>query len=118
MNFIQVEWQCGMSCARSSGRAGAGDLSSGLGSLSLNCLSSTCSLKGELGKWSRIFGGWTNKSTWESGAAIEGICASSGKRFKTKKEDRKARKWESSTKEQCSQKTTLREIRRQWESWS
>ena len=46
-----------MSCARSLSGAGAEDLSSGLGSLS-----STCSLKGELGKGSlgkgsRISGG-------------------------------------------------------------
>ena len=43
-----------MSCARSSGGAGAGDPSSGLG---LGSSSSTCSLKGELGKGSMIFGG-------------------------------------------------------------
>ena len=90
-----------MSCARSSGGAGAGDPSSGLGlgSLSSTCSSSTCSLKGELGKGSMISGGWTEKSTRESGAttrgsgaAIEGICASSGKRSKTEEEDREARK--------------------------
>ena len=46
--------------ARSSGKAGARDPSSGLGSSS-----STCSLKGELGKGSRISGGWTEKSTGE-----------------------------------------------------
>ena len=46
-----------------------------------------------------IFGGWTEKSTGESrattegsGAATEGICASSGKRSKTKEEDREAQK--------------------------
>ena len=85
-----------MSCIRSSGRAGAGDLSSGLG---LGSSSSTCSLKGELGKGSMIFGGWTEKSIGESGvttgglgAATEGICASSGKRSKTEEEDREARK--------------------------
>ena len=90
-----------MSCARSSGGAGAGDPSSrlGLGSSSSTCSSSTCSLKGELGKRSVISGGWTEKSTRESGAttggsggATEGICASSGKRSKTKEEDREARK--------------------------
>ena len=90
-----------MSCARPLGGAGARDLSSrlGLGSSSLTCSSSTCSLKGELGKESVISGGWTEKSTGESGAtiggskaAIEGICASSGKRSKTEKEDREARK--------------------------
>ena len=90
-----------MSCARSSGRAGAGDLSSGLGlgSSSSTCSSSTYSLKGELGKRSIIFGGWIEKSTGESGAAIrglrataEGMCASSGKRFKTEEEDRKTQK--------------------------
>ena len=105
MDLTQVEWCGGMSCARSSGRAGAGDLSSGLelGSSSSTCSPSTCSLKGELGKGSMIFGGWTEKSTRESGATTggprattEGICASSGKRSKTEEEDKEARKWESS----------------------
>ena len=77
-----------MSCARSLGGAGAGEPSSrlGLGSLSSTCSSSTCSLKGELGKGSMISGGWTEKSIGESGATIggsrattEGICASFGK---------------------------------------
>ena len=90
-----------MSCARSSGRAGARDPSSGLGlgSSSSTCSSSTCSLKGELGKGSVISGGWTEKSTRESrattggsGTATEGISASSGKRSKTEEEDRGARK--------------------------
>ena len=83
-----------MSCVRSSDEAGAGDPSSGLGSLS-----STCSLKGELGKESRISGGWTEKSTGESGATTGGlgaatdrICASSEKRSKTNGEDMEARK--------------------------
>ena len=74
-----------MSCARSSGGAVARDPGLGLGSSS-----STCLLKGELGKGSMISGGWTEKSTRELGAAIEGICASSGKRFKTEEEDREA----------------------------
>ena len=88
-----------MSYARSSSGAGAGDPSSGLGSSSSTCSSSTYSLKGELGKGSRISGGWTEKSTEKSGAAtggseaaIEGICASSRKRSKTEEEDREARK--------------------------
>lgn len=88
-----------MSYARSSGGAGAGDPRSRLGSSSSTYSSSTCSLKGELGKGSRISGGWTKKFTGESvattrglGAAIEGICASSGKRSKTGEEDREARK--------------------------
>ena len=90
-----------MSCARSSGGARAGDpcLGLGLGSLSSTCSSSTCSLKGELGKRSRISGSWIEKSTGElgattggSGAAVEGICASSGKRSKINEEDREARK--------------------------
>ena len=88
-----------MSCARSLGGAGAGDPSSGLGSSSSICASSTCSLKGELGKGSRISGGWTEKSIGGSGATIggsgavtEGICASSGKRSKTEEEDREAQK--------------------------
>ena len=88
-----------MSCARSSGGAGAGDPSSGLGSLSSTCASSTCSLKGELGKGSKVSGGWTEKSiggsgatTGGSGAVTEGICVSSVKRSKTEEEDREARK--------------------------
>ena len=103
-----------MSCAKSSGGVGTGDPSSrlGLGSSFFTFSSSTCSLKGELGKESMISGGWTVKSTRESGAATKGICASSRKRSKTEEEDRKARKWESSTKRRCSQKTTLQEIRR------
>ena len=85
-----------MSYARSSGGVGAGDPSSGLG---LGSSSSTCSLKGELGKGSMISGGWIEKSTRESGVttgglgvATEGICASFGKRSKTEEEDREARK--------------------------
>ena len=61
--------------------------------------SSTCLLKGELGKRLRISGGWTEKSIGESGATTgrsgaitEGICALSGKRSKTEEEDREARK--------------------------
>ena len=80
-----------MSCARS---AGAGDPSLELGSLSSTCSSSTCSLKGELEKGSRIFGGWTEKSTGESraatgglGAFTKGICVSSRTRSKTEEED-------------------------------
>ena len=76
-----------MSCVRSSSGVGVGDPSSGLGSSS-----STCSLKSELGKGSRISDGWTKKSTGELGAATEGICALFGKRFKAEKEDREARK--------------------------
>ena len=90
-----------MSCARSSGRTGAGDPSSGLGlgSSSSTYSSSTCLLKDELGKRLIIFGGWIEKSTRESGATIgglgaatEGICASFRKRSKTEGEDRKAQK--------------------------
>ena len=90
-----------MSYGRSSGRARAGDLSSGLGlgSLSSNCSSSNYSLKGELEKGSALSGGWTDKSTRESGATIggsravtEGICDSFGKRLKTEEEDSEARK--------------------------
>ena len=79
-----------MSCARNLSGAGAGDLSSGLGSSSLTYSSSTYSLKGELGKRSRISRGWIEKFTGESGATIRGsgvatkeICASSGKISKT-----------------------------------
>ena len=107
MNLTRVEWRDGMSCARSSGGARAGDPSSrlGLGSSSSTCSSSTYSLKGELGKGSMISGGWTEKFTWESWAitrgskvVTEGICASSGKISKTEEEDKEAQKWESSTK--------------------
>ena len=87
-----------MSCVRSSGGVGAGDPSLGLGSLSSACSSSTCSLKGELGKGSRISSGWTEKSTGESRVATgeseattEGIYAISGKRSKTEEKDREAR---------------------------
>ena len=80
--------------------------SSGLGISSSTCSSFTCSLNGELGKGSRISGGWTEESTGESGATTigsgattggsgaitEGICASFGKRSKTEEEDREARK--------------------------
>ena len=79
-----------MSCAKSSGGAGVGDPSSGLGSTSSTCASSTYSLKGELGKGSKVSGGWTEKSIGESeattggsGATIEGICGSSRKISKT-----------------------------------
>ena len=85
-----------MSCARSSSRARVGDLSSGLGSSSSTCSSSTYSLKG-LGKGSRTSGGWIEKATGESRtatrgseAATEGICVSSEKRSKTKEEGREA----------------------------
>ena len=90
-----------MSRARSLGGARAGDpsLGLGLGSSSSTYSSSTRSLKGELKKGSMISGGWTEKSTGksgatteESGAATEGICASYGKRSKTKEEDREAQK--------------------------
>ena len=101
MDLTRVEWQGGMSCTRSSGGAGAGagDPSSGLGSSSSTYSSSACSLKGELEKGSRISGGWTKKSTGESGATTggsravtKGICALSGKRSKTEEEDREAQK--------------------------
>ena len=88
-----------MSCARSSSEAGVRDPSSRLGSSSSTYSSSTYSLKGKLRKGLRISSGWTEKSTGESGATTggsgamtKGICASSGKRFKTKEEDREARK--------------------------
>ena len=88
-----------MSCARFSSGVGARDPSLRLGSSSLTCSSSTCSLKGELGKGSMISSGWIENSTGESGAttrgskaATKGICVSSGKRSKIEKEDREARK--------------------------
>ena len=69
----------------------------GLGSSSSTCSSSTCSLKGELGKGSMISGGWTEKSIGESGVTTggsgtttEGICASFGKRLKIEEEDSEA----------------------------
>ena len=86
-----------MSCAKSLGGAGTQSSALELGSSSSTCSSSTCSLKGELGKGSRISGGWTEKSTEESGvttrgsgATTKGICASSGERSKTEEEDREA----------------------------
>ena len=55
------------------------------------------SLNGELGKGSRISGGWTEKfngelgaTTGGSGAITKGIYASSRKRSKIKEEDREA----------------------------
>ena len=67
--------------------------------LKVGSSSSTCLLKGELGKRLKISGGWTEKSTGESRATtggsravIEGICASSRKRSKIEEEDREARK--------------------------
>ena len=63
MDLTRVEWQGGMSRAKSSSKARVGDPSSGLGSSSSTCSSSTYSLKGELGNGSRISGGWTEKST-------------------------------------------------------
>ena len=88
-----------MSYARSSSRVGVGDPSSMLGSSSSTFSSSTCSLKGELGKGSKIFSDWREKSTRESvaatggsEAATEGICSSSGKISKTEREDREVRK--------------------------
>ena len=99
MDLTRVEWRGGMSCGGFLGGAGAGDPSSRLGSLPSTCSSSTCSLKGELGKGSMISGDWTEKSIGESGvtigglgAATKGICASFGKRSKTEEEDREARK--------------------------
>ena len=81
-----------MSCGGSSGGAGEGDPGSRWGSLSSTYLSSTC-----LGEASKIFGGWIEKSTGESGgttvgsgATTVGICTSSGKRSKTEEEDREA----------------------------
>ena len=66
MDLARVKSQGEMCYARSSGRAGAGDPSSRLGSSSSTYSSSTYSLKGEVGKGSRIFGGWIEKSTGES----------------------------------------------------
>ena len=94
-----------MSCAKSSGGAGAG-AGNPSSALKLGSLSLTCSLNGELGKGSRISGDWTEKSTGESGATTvgsgattggskaitKGICASSEKRSKIEEEDREARK--------------------------
>ena len=62
--------------ARSLSGVGAGDLNSWLGSSS-----STCSLEGDLGEASKIFGGWIEKSIEGSKATIEGICGSFGKKI-------------------------------------
>ena len=76
-------------CARSSSeaRVGARDLNIKLGNSS-----STCSFKGDLGRASKISGGWSEQSREGSRATIEGICATSGKRSKIKEEDREAQK--------------------------
>ena len=63
-----------MFCVRSSGGAGVGDPSSGLGGLSSTYSSSTYSLEGDLGEALKIFGGWIKKSIGGSGITIEGIC--------------------------------------------
>ena len=81
-----------MTCVRYSGGAGVGDPSLGLDGLSSTCSSSTCSLKDDLGEVSKIFGGWTEKSIGGSRATIDGICGSSGKKFKAEEVDREARK--------------------------
>ena len=47
--------------------------------LKVGSSSSTCLLKGELGKRLKISGGWTEKSIGELRVATEGICASFGK---------------------------------------
>ena len=79
-----------MSCARSSGGAGAGNPSLGLGGSSSTCSSSTYSLKSDLGKAQKILVNWTEKSIEGLGATIEEICGSYGKRFKTNEVDREA----------------------------
>ena len=88
-----------MSFGRSSSGAKVGDLGLKWDSWSSTCSSSTCSLKGELGKGSKISSGWTEKSIGESGATVgglgaatEGIYSSSRKRSKMEEEDREARK--------------------------
>ena len=81
-----------MSCARSSGGVREVDPNSGLGGLSSTCLSSTCSLEGNLGEASKIFGGWIEKSIGGSGVTIKRICGSFGKSSKTEEADREARK--------------------------
>ena len=81
-----------MSCARFSSGGGARNPSLRLGSSSSTCSSSTCSLKGDPRKAYKISDGWTKKSIGGLGAAIEGICGSSGKRSRTKEIDREARK--------------------------
>ena len=79
-----------MSCARSSGKTGAGNPSLGLGGSSSTCSSSTCSLERDLGETSKISSGWTKKTIGGSRAIIEGICGSSRKRSKTEEVDREA----------------------------
>ena len=80
------------SCARSSGRARAGDLSSRLGGSSSTCSSSTSLLD-----TSKISSSWIEKSIGRSrvtiggsGVTIEGMCGLSGKRSKTKEVDKEA----------------------------
>ena len=110
MDLTRVKWWDEISCARSSDGAGDRNPSLGFGGSSLTCSSSTYSLKGDLEKASKIYGGWIEKFIRGSGVTIEGMCSSFGKRSKTEEVDRKERKWESSTKERCSQNTTLQEI--------
>ena len=81
-----------MSYARSSGGAGAGDPSSGLGGSSLTCSSSICSLKSDLGEALKFSSDWTKKSIGRSRVTIGEICGSFGKRSKTDEVDREAQK--------------------------
>ena len=118
MDLTRIEWRGGMSCRRSSGRAGVGDPGSKRGSSSLTCSSSTCSFEGDLGEVSKISGGWIEKSKRGLRVFIEGRYDSSRKISKTDEVVREERKWECSTKEWCFQKTTLRETWRRRETRS
>ena len=69
--------------ARSLSGVGAGELNSWLGSSS-----STCSLEGDLGEASKIFGSWIEKYIGGSRVTIERICDLSGKISKTKEVDK------------------------------
>ena len=78
-----------MPCARSLGRAEAGDPSLKLGSSSSTYSFSTYLFKGDLGEVSKISGGWIEKFIGGLEATIEGIYDSFEKSSKTEKVNRK-----------------------------
>ena len=81
-----------MPCARSLGRAEAGDPSLKLGSSSSTYSFSTYLFEGDLGEVTKISGGWTKKSIRGLGETIERLCGSSRKRSKTKEVDKEVQK--------------------------
>jgi len=81
-----------MPCEGYSGKAKVGDPGLKLGSSSSTYTFSTYLFEGDLGKVSKISGGWTEKFIGGPRATIEGICDSFGKSSKTEEVDRKEQK--------------------------